>query len=163
METKNLFELPGILFNQFLSHLGVTDIKSFVLNYQNENVNCLYATLPRHGEYENPTLVLKDLRGITDRTEVVVLNEPPILIRDNEVNNLRNYTSIYASSNSNNKGGLDISLSINMPYCGRVTIGDPFTRFSFLYTLELSQRADELFRSKQYDWIKQYKKDTALV
>lgn len=164
MKTKqlSLFELPKTLFNQFLSHLGVREIKSFVLNYKNENVNCLYATLPRYSDFEHPTLVFVDFRGRIAKTQVILLNQPP-LIKNGEVESLRNYTSIFANYDGGQDGVFDIALNVNMPYCGRVVIGDPFTRFSFLYTLELSQRAEELFQSKQYDWIKQYKKDAALV
>ncbi|MFA6386252.1 MAG: hypothetical protein WCW04_00570 [Candidatus Paceibacterota bacterium] len=164
MKTKqlSLFELPKTLFNQFLSHLGVTEIKSFVLNYKNEKINCLYAALPRHGEYENPTIVFVDFRGTVAKTKVILLNQPP-LIKNGEVESLRNYTSVFANYDGSQNGVFDIALNVNMPYMGQVTIGDPFTRFSLLYTLELSQRAEELFQSKKYEWIKQYKKDTALV
>ncbi|MCX6753476.1 MAG: hypothetical protein NTV03_00215 [Candidatus Nomurabacteria bacterium] len=162
MKTRTLFELPEVLFHQFLNHLGVKDIKTFVLkneNGSNVKIACLYATLPRHGEYENPTLVLLDLRSRFPKTQVVILTEPPV-IRNGEVEILRDYASISAIQSEGSKDGIfDIALTVNMPYLGSITIGDPFVRFTFLYMLELSQKADELFRSKQFEWVNQYSKN----
>ncbi|HAE36898.1 MAG: hypothetical protein UR85_C0003G0074 [Candidatus Nomurabacteria bacterium GW2011_GWF2_35_66] len=160
-QKKLLYELPEVLFYQFLNYLGIKDVKAFVLKYKNgreSKIACLYATLPRHGKYENPTLVLLDLRSRVNETQLIILTEPPVII-DGEVKNLCNYANISAKQNGSKDEVFDITLTANMSYLGSATIGDPFNRFSFLYMLELSQKADELFHSKQFEWVSQYKKE----
>lgn len=163
METKktlSLFELPEILFHQFLNGLGVKDVKAFILKNENgheSNVICPYARLPKCGEYENPTLVFLDLKRKNAKTKVIMLTKPP-LIKKGLVESLHDYASISAQQSGNKDEVFDITLNVNMPYLGFIQMGDPFVRFSFLYMLELSKKADELFHSKKFEWINQYTK-----
>jgi hypothetical protein len=154
-EKKLLLEMPEVLFKSFLKYLGITNIKTFVLKYNNgimEDVKCFYAPLRRFSEFENPTLVLVDLRPIgVNKVKLILLSTTPRII-DGAIENLDEYGSINVSE-INKGGSVTFYLEANTSKFGSIYIGNPFSRFSYLYMIDLVKRCDELFFNRNYTWL----------
>lgn len=152
---KILLEMPGVLFYGFLKYLGITNIKTFMLRYDNGNmgdVKCFYAPLRRFSEFENPNLVLVDLRPIgINKVKLILLSTTPKIL-NGATENLDEYGSI--NVNEINKGGsVTFYLEANTSKFGSIYIGNPFSRFSYLYMIDLVKRCDELYFNKDYTWL----------
>ncbi len=171
MKRKLLYDLPSVLFHEYLATLGVKEIKNLQLQYGDWNPKpCLYAKLPST-QHENPCLVLFDKRG-DDRdsynsVELYLLSDLPKFISDDLI---EIPVFIVGEIEAKCTSSSDIKeLAGHMGYQHWVSAGAILPQshmgFSFKYSkcsnehfAELMKRGQQLFCDKEYEWVNSYMK-----
>lgn len=151
VKIHSLFDFPSILFYSFLGGLGIREVEKFSFIYNNNHkILCEYAVIKK-SHYEQPTLVLVDLRSITgiNVVKVLLLSTTPEITTKGEVDTLDYQRSVIVSENNG-----QLKLEVNLGYLGKMEIGDNATKLTNNYLLSLAQMTIELNESKKYDWVR---------
>jgi len=169
MKRKLLYDLPSVLFREYLATLEVKEIKNLQLQYRDWAPKpCLYAKLPST-QYENPCLVLFDKRG-DDRdsfnsVELYLLSNLPRFISDDLIEipvPIVGVIEAKCTSSSDIKELAGYIGSQHWVSAGAI-LPQGYMSFSFKYSkcsnehfAELIKRGQQLFCSKEHEWINSY-------
>lgn len=168
-DEKILYDLPCVLFEDYLKLLGVSEISVQDVLYYNEPVKSRYAELPGKTEFETTSLLLLDRRFDNARSvDLLVLNNTDLeKVKSRDVldlhTNIQGVIITTCTSSSDRKiidkiGGSQQWLSARAQpgNHNRIQFSFQYSKNSIMHFAELIKRGQLLYCSDEYGWINSY-------